>query len=84
MIRDNSVAMNQAARVITKFGTQERLADALGCRQSVIAGWKRRGFIPAPQQSRVLDAARRLKIALTPDDFFDPPSARESSRAAAA
>lgn len=58
-------------RVIQKFGTQERLAALLGCRQSVIAGWKRRGVIPARQQPRVLDAAHRSGIALAPNDFFD-------------
>lgn len=63
--------MTQAQRVIAKFGTQEKLAAALGCRQSVIAGWKRRGFVPAQQQPKVLAAARGLGLDLTPDDFFD-------------
>jgi ribosome-binding protein aMBF1 (putative translation factor) len=63
--------MSQAERIIGKFGTQERLADALGINQSVIAGWKRRGFIPARQQSRVLEAARALAIKLEPADFFE-------------
>lgn len=63
--------MTQAEHIISKFRTQERLADALGCRQNVISGWKRRGFVPAKQQSRVLEAARRLSIKLTPQDFFE-------------
>lgn len=67
------MASSQAARIIEKFGTQERLAQALGCRQSVIAGWKRRGFVPAPQQGRVLAAAASTGIALEPSDFFDAP-----------
>jgi ribosome-binding protein aMBF1 (putative translation factor) len=62
--------MTQAERVISKFGTQEKLAAALGCRQSVIAGWKRRGYVPAQQQVRVLEAAREQGIDLTPADFF--------------
>lgn len=64
--------MTQAEHVISKFATQEQLADALGCRQSVIAGWKRRGFIPAQQQSRVLNAATVLGVELSPSDFFPP------------
>ena len=64
------------AQIIGKFGTQEKLADALNCRQSVIAGWKRRGVVPARQQKRVLEAAQKLQINLTPADFF------EASRAA--
>lgn len=67
--------MNQAQRIIAKFATQERLAAALGCRQSVIAGWKRRGVVPAAQQQRVLDAARDLGIDLTPADFFETKAA---------
>lgn len=63
--------MTQAERIIKRFGTQERLAQALGCRQSVVAGWKKRGFIPAQQQTRVLRAAKALGIDLSPDHFFD-------------
>lgn len=63
--------MTQAERIIKKFGTQEKLAAALGCRQSVIAGWKRRGFVPAQQQPRVLAAAKDIGVALAPSDFFD-------------
>lgn len=65
--------MTQAETIISKFGTQEALANALGCRQSVIAGWKRRGFVPAQQQGRVLEAAKREGVSLTPDDFFASP-----------
>lgn len=66
--------MSQAERIIAKFGTQERLADAIGCRQNVISGWKKRGFVPAPQQPKVLEVARALGIDLSPDDFFDLPA----------
>lgn len=61
-------------RIIRKFGTQERLAAALQCRQSVIAGWKRRGVVPARQQPRVLQAAQQLDIELAPSDFFSTAS----------
>lgn len=61
---------SQAERIIRKFGTQERLAAALGCRQSVIAGWKKRGFVPAQQQAKVLEAAQREGVELCPADFF--------------
>jgi hypothetical protein len=63
--------MTQAERIIGKFKTQVRLAAALGCHQSVIAGWKKRGFVPAPQQSKVLEAARQLGVDLSPNDFFE-------------
>jgi len=59
-------------RIIKKFGTQERLAEALSCRQSVIAGWKKRGIIPARKLPRILQAAQERDIKLAPADFFEP------------
>lgn len=67
--------MTQAEFILAKLKranvTQERLAETLGCRQSVIAGWKHRGFIPASQQAKVLAAARSIGVELSPADFFD-------------
>lgn len=60
--------------IIKKFGTQERLAGLLAVRQSVIAGWKRRGVVPARQQVRVLQVARVHGIDLSPSDFFEKSS----------
>ena len=74
--------MTQADKIISKFGTQEKLAAALGCRQSVIAGWKKRGFVPAPRQPEVLRAARTNGIDLDPDDFFETDPADSSEHAA--
>lgn len=65
--------MNQAQRIVKKFGTQQKLADALGCNQSVVAGWCNRGRIPAAKQAMVLTAAIERGIDLKPDDFFDVP-----------
>lgn len=72
--------MSQAERIIAKFGTQDALADALGVHQSAISAWKKRGFIPARQQQKVLDAAGKKGISLSADDFFDLPDS--SHRAA--
>lgn len=58
------------AAVISKFGTQTRLAEAIDRDQSTIAHWKRRGVIPAREQGRILQAAEKLGIDLTPVDFF--------------
>jgi hypothetical protein len=72
-MRDNPRRMTQAERIISKFGTQQRLADALGCGQSVIAGWKKRGVVPVRQHLAVMDAAKKLDISLKPIDFFAGP-----------
>jgi hypothetical protein len=57
--------------IIRRFGSTYKLASALGCGQSVIAGWKKRGHIPGDRQQEVLDAARAKGIALEPADFFE-------------
>ncbi|OYD82521.1 Cro/CI family transcriptional regulator [Azospirillum brasilense] len=62
--------ITQADVIIQKFGTQTALAEAVGVRQSAVAAWKKRGFIPARQQPAVLAAARNRGIKLTPNDFF--------------
>jgi Bacteriophage CI repressor helix-turn-helix domain. len=62
--------MNQAERIISKFGTQDALATAIDVHQSAVAAWKKRGFIPARQQQRVLAAAVAKGIDLKPEDFF--------------
>lgn len=63
--------MTQAERIISKFGTQGALASAIKIQQSAVAAWKKRGFIPTRQQQRIMDAAKRLEIPLTAEDFFE-------------
>ncbi|SNB75732.1 crotonyl-CoA carboxylase/reductase [Arboricoccus pini] len=59
------------ARIIAKFGSQQRLAEQLGIWQTAVSGWVRRGAIPTRRQAAILTLARREGIALTPADFFD-------------
>ena len=62
---------SQAEHIIGKFGSLGALSRALGHRHaSTVQGWRERGFIPAPQQLAVLEAARANGIDLTPADFF--------------
>ena len=66
------VPMNQAESIIAKFGGIRPMTRILGFRNaSQVQGWKERGYIPARQQQRVLDAARCEGIELTPADFFE-------------
>lgn len=67
--------MTQAERIISKFPTQQALAAAIGVTQSTVAMWNARGFIPVRQQQAVLDAAEKLKVNLSPADFFRRKSA---------
>ena len=68
--------MNQAERIIERFGGLSALARALDHKHvTTVQGWKERGYVPARQQADVLKAAEREDIALTPADFFDEQSA---------
>lgn len=68
---------NPVTTIITKFQTQQRLADAIGVRQSTVAAWKKSKLIPSRQQRRILEVAREQGIAITPGDFFPEPIAAE-------
>jgi len=81
--------MSQSERIIALFGGQTRLAGMLKINQSVVAGWKSRGVIPAARHGEVLRAAQANQIPLTPLDFFEPadiaplaPSSASASEAA--
>jgi hypothetical protein len=63
--------MNQAQYITGKFKSSADLARALGHKHSsVVCSWRRRGFIPVKQHEKVMAAAKKLKVKLTPNDFF--------------
>lgn len=77
--------MTQADHIISKFGTQTALADAIKVRQSAVAAWKKRGLIPAHQHPRILEAAAVNGVDLEMADFFGhelPEKYRKPVRAA--
>ena len=64
--------MNQAERIIERFGGLSALARTLGHKHATtVQGWKERGYVPARQQAEVLEAAKREGIDLDPADFFE-------------
>lgn len=65
--------MNTASRVISKFGSQSDVAEALGKARSTVSYWSRTGVIPAKWQGPLLDLAKRRGIELSPGDFVDMP-----------
>ncbi len=68
--------MSQAELIIEKFGGVTALARALDHKfPTTVQGWKARGFVPAPQQARVLNAGRELGLDIEPADFFPSESA---------
>ena len=79
--------MNQAQRIIGRFGGLTAMARALGHKNpTTVQGWKLRGVIPPKQQQKVLDAGQSLPEPLTPADFFEAtaqPSAPQAESPAA-
>lgn len=60
--------------IIDRFGGIVPAAKALGHKYpTTVQGWYERGWIPARQQKRVLDAAEQIGVVLTPADFFRAP-----------
>lgn len=68
-----SVGMNTAETIIAKFGTQQRLAEAIGIRQSNVSYWAKVGTIPAKWHSKLLTLAQEKGIELSPADFLSAP-----------
>ena len=56
--------------VISRFGSQQRVAELLGIWQTAVSGWVRRGAIPARRQEQLLTIAQREGVKLNPEDFF--------------
>ncbi|MDP9196880.1 MAG: helix-turn-helix domain containing protein [Pseudomonadota bacterium] len=56
-------------RIISRFGTQARLARLMEVYPSAISNWKARGFIPYRQQLFLMEIAWKLGIDLKPEDF---------------
>lgn len=67
--------------VISRFGSQQRVAELLGIWQTAVSGWVRRGAIPAKRQQELLTIAQQEGVTLTPEDFFAtrPPQALAAS-----
>ena len=61
--------MNNARRIIDRFGGQSSLAALLGKRQSTVQHWARTGRIPSQWHQRLLDLALQQGISLEPRDF---------------
>jgi hypothetical protein len=79
-IKAVGIPSNQAARIISRFGSQNRLAVLMSetsgavFRQSNIRGWLvKRGFIPPEYHQVVYDAAKAAGIDLTLKDFASFP-----------
>jgi P63C domain len=69
MTNDAADAPNAAKAVISKFGSQGKLAAALGTRQSTVAHWAQTGIIPAKWQGKIIEAGAMADLSITEYDF---------------
>jgi hypothetical protein len=61
--------MNAAQRIISRFGGQTALAEAVHTKQSTIQYWGKAGSIPARWHKKIAEAAVRRGINLASGDF---------------
>jgi hypothetical protein len=61
--------MNAAQRIISRFGGQTALAEAVHTKQSTIQYWAKTGTIPAKWHRKIAEAAVRRGINLSAGDF---------------
>lgn len=61
--------MNAAQRIISKFGGQSALADAIGTKQSTVQYWAKTGSIPAKWHTPIVTSAVDRGISLSPGEF---------------
>jgi hypothetical protein len=64
------VADNAAKAVISKFGSQSKLAVALETRQSTVAHWARTGIVPPKWHAKIIEAAAVTGVSVTEYDFM--------------
>lgn len=63
--------MNNARKIIEKFGGQSALASLLGKGQSTVQHWAKVGSIPSKWHGVILSIARERNVDLNPSDFIE-------------
>lgn len=67
--------MAQITKIISAFGGQSALADALDTRQSTVAYWVKVGRVSTKWQAKILAAAAERDLQVSPSDFVTVPEA---------
>ena len=74
------MSRNTVEQIISRFGSQQRVAELLGIWQTAVSGWVRRGAIPTRRQEQLLRLAQREGVSLAPADFFAEAGRRAGER----
>jgi hypothetical protein len=65
--------MTQIKKIISAFGGQSALAEALDTRQSTVAYWAKVGRVPDKWQTKILTVAEQRGLPVSPSDFVMVP-----------
>jgi hypothetical protein len=71
--------MTPAQRIISKFGGQSALAEAIGKSQSTVQYWNKSGTIPGKWHAVVIEAAEAKGLTVEPGDFIATTSASSTT-----
>src|SRR4051812_33167502 len=63
--------MSAAQRVVDRFGSQSKLAEVLGTRQSTVNHWVKTGNIPPKWHSKILTAASTAGVAMSAEELVN-------------
>jgi len=66
------IRMNTAQSIVSRFGGQTALAEALHTKQSTVQYWTKTGNIPAKWHRPIVEAAVRRGLSVTSSDFNAP------------
>lgn len=79
--------MKQADHIVRLLGGDRRASEILAVPRNTVRSWQGTGFIPAQRHDDVIEAAARVGIRITPNDFFPgraiPPARNRRVSAAA-
>jgi hypothetical protein len=63
---------NPIDAIVRRFGGQTEMARAVGCAQSTVWNWIRRGHVPSDRIIDIIEIGKTLDppVHLEPNDFF--------------
>ena len=64
-----------AQKMVARFGSQKKLADALSTRQSTVSHWVKTGEIPKRWHSKIMEAGVQAGISVEPRELMSTPVA---------
>ena len=68
------MAETAAGHLITKFGSQTKLAHALGIKQSTVSQWAKTGTVPTRWHSKIIQAAADQGLSVAAGDLVSTPT----------